>query len=93
MIAEPFEESPVLLGALLKLELEELAYVRFSSRSTQDVDPLDDITRAKIRAWNGLDVLQSSVGLERLNRQAALLRGQEGGGPLGSGGPSKTVAD
>ncbi|XP_038593381.1 galactose-3-O-sulfotransferase 2 [Micropterus salmoides] len=86
MIAEHFDESLVLLGALLNLKLEELAYVRLNTRSPQDVTPLDDITKARIRAWNSLDVLlydyflqvfwekAEQYGLERLNREVALLR-------------------
>ncbi|XP_044038394.1 galactose-3-O-sulfotransferase 2 [Siniperca chuatsi] len=86
MIAEHFDESLVLLGALLQLELEELAYVRLNTRSPQDVTPLDDITKARIRAWNSLDVLlydfflqffwekAEQYGPERLNREVALLR-------------------
>ncbi|XP_070778964.1 galactose-3-O-sulfotransferase 2 [Enoplosus armatus] len=86
MIAEHFDESLVLLGALLKLELEELAYVRLNARSPQDVMPLDNITKARIRAWNSLDVLlydfflqffwekAERYGLERLNREVAQLR-------------------
>lgn len=50
MIAELFDESLVLLGALLKVELEELAYVCFNTRCTQDVAPPGDITKARIRA-------------------------------------------
>ncbi|XP_040918302.1 galactose-3-O-sulfotransferase 2 [Toxotes jaculatrix] len=86
MIAEHFDESLVLLGALLKLELEELAYVRLNTRSTEDVTFMDDITKAKVRAWNSLDVLlydfflqvfwkkAEQYGLERLSREVALLR-------------------
>ncbi|XP_071387332.1 galactose-3-O-sulfotransferase 3 [Centroberyx affinis] len=86
MIAEHFDESLVLLGALLKLEPEELAYVRLNARSTQDVTPLDDKTKARMRAWNSLDVLlydfflqlfwekAEQYGLERLNAEVARLR-------------------
>ncbi|XP_035802570.1 galactosylceramide sulfotransferase [Amphiprion ocellaris] len=86
MIAEHFDESLVLLGALLKLELEELAYVHFNTRSAQDLTPLDDITKAKIRAWNRMDVLlydfflhlfwekAARYGMERLKKDVARLR-------------------
>ncbi|XP_056143659.1 galactosylceramide sulfotransferase [Lampris incognitus] len=86
MIAEHFDESLVLLGALLKLEPEELAYVRLNVRAAQDVTPLDDVAKARMRAWNSLDVLlydfflqlfwekAEQYGLERLNVEVALLR-------------------
>ncbi|XP_018554068.1 LOW QUALITY PROTEIN: galactose-3-O-sulfotransferase 2 [Lates calcarifer] len=86
MIAEHFDESLVLLGALLKLELEELAYLRLNTRSPKYVTLLDDITKARLRAWNSLDVLlydfflklfwekAEQYGLERLNRDVALLK-------------------
>uniref|UniRef100_A0A3B4ZVH1 Galactose-3-O-sulfotransferase 2 n=1 Tax=Stegastes partitus TaxID=144197 RepID=A0A3B4ZVH1_9TELE len=86
MIAEHFDESLVLLGALLKLEFEELAYVRLNARSAHSLTPLDDITKARIRAWNRMDVLlydfflklfrekAAQYGLERLNRDVARLR-------------------
>lgn len=86
MIAEHFDESLVLLGALLNLELEELAYVRLNSRSIKDVTPLDDATKAKIKSWNYLDVLvydffvqifwekAKQYGLERLKGEVELLR-------------------
>lgn len=86
MIAEHFDESLVLLGALLKLEPEELAYVRLNARSTQDVTQLDDKTKARIRSWNNLDVVlydffvqlfwekAEQYGLERLKMEVARLR-------------------
>lgn len=86
MIAKHFDESLVLLGALLKLEPEELAYVRLNARSARDVTPLDDLTEARLRSWNSLDVLlydfflqlfwekAAQYGLERLNKEVALLR-------------------
>ncbi|XP_029996103.1 galactose-3-O-sulfotransferase 2 isoform X3 [Sphaeramia orbicularis] len=86
MIAEHFDESLVLLGALLKLELEELAYVRLNSRSAKDITLLDEVTKVKIRTWNNLDVLlydfflqvfwekAGQYGLERLRREVGLLR-------------------
>lgn len=85
MLAEHFDESLVLLGAMLKLELEELAYVRLNTRSAH-ITPLDDMTKDRIRAWNSLDVrlydffLQlfwekaTEYGLERLKREVDLLR-------------------
>uniref|UniRef100_A0A4W6EZN6 Galactose-3-O-sulfotransferase 4 n=1 Tax=Lates calcarifer TaxID=8187 RepID=A0A4W6EZN6_LATCA len=91
MIAEHFDESLVLLGALLKLELEELAYLRLNTRSPKYVTLLDDITKARLRAWNSLDVLlydfflklfwekAEQYGLERLNRDVTEMCGQEGG--------------
>uniref|UniRef100_UPI0037E93DB5 galactosylceramide sulfotransferase n=1 Tax=Semicossyphus pulcher TaxID=241346 RepID=UPI0037E93DB5 len=86
MIAEHFDESLILLGGLLNLELEELAYVYLNVRSHQDVSPLDDDTQVKISTWNSLDVLLydfflqlflekvEKYGLERLNSEVALLR-------------------
>ncbi|KAM4635505.1 galactose-3-O-sulfotransferase 2 [Polymixia lowei] len=86
MIAEHFDESLVLLGALLKLKPEELAYVRLNIRSPQDITLLDDITKARIRTWNTLDVLlydfflqlfwekAEQYGLEKLKMEVAVLR-------------------
>lgn len=86
MIAEHFDESLILLGNLLNLNLEELAYVRLNTRPPQDILPLDDETRDQISAWNTLDVLLydfflqmflekvEKYGLERLNSEVALLR-------------------
>ncbi|XP_060882622.1 galactose-3-O-sulfotransferase 2 [Labrus mixtus] len=86
MIAEHFDESLILLGSLLDLDMEELAYVRLNTRSLQDVTHLDDDTKDQISAWNTLDVLLydfflqiflekvEKYGLERLNSEVALLR-------------------
>uniref|UniRef100_A0A3Q3FUB8 Galactose-3-O-sulfotransferase 4 n=1 Tax=Labrus bergylta TaxID=56723 RepID=A0A3Q3FUB8_9LABR len=86
MIAEHFDESLILLGSLLDLNMEELAYVRLNTRSLQDVTHLDDDTKDQISAWNTLDVLLydfflqiflekvEKYGLERLNSEVALLR-------------------
>uniref|UniRef100_A0A667ZSJ5 Galactose-3-O-sulfotransferase 4 n=1 Tax=Myripristis murdjan TaxID=586833 RepID=A0A667ZSJ5_9TELE len=86
MIAEHFDESLVLLGALLKLQPEELAYVRLNARSTQDVTQLDDKIKARIRSWNNLDVVlydffvqlfwekAEQYGLKRLKMEVARLR-------------------
>ncbi|KAM4530062.1 galactosylceramide sulfotransferase [Odontesthes bonariensis] len=86
MITEHFDESLVLLGAMLRLELEDLAYVRLNTRSSINVSPLDEMTKARIRAWNSLDVLlydfflqvfrekSEQHGLERLRRDVAQLR-------------------
>uniref|UniRef100_A0A3P9JHZ6 Galactose-3-O-sulfotransferase 2 n=1 Tax=Oryzias latipes TaxID=8090 RepID=A0A3P9JHZ6_ORYLA len=86
MIAEHFDESLVLLRALLKLELEELAYVHFNTRSAHSITSLDETTKARIRAWNHLDMklydfslklFQKKVeeyGAERLKRDVDLLR-------------------
>ncbi|CAJ1075702.1 galactose-3-O-sulfotransferase 2 [Xyrichtys novacula] len=86
MIAEHFDESLILLGSLLNLNLEELAYVRLNTRPPQDILPLDDETKDQISAWNTLDVLLydfflqlflekvEKYGLERLNSEVALLR-------------------
>ncbi|XP_035603766.1 galactose-3-O-sulfotransferase 2-like [Oncorhynchus keta] len=86
MIAEHFDESLVLLGALLQLEPEELAYVRLNVRAPSDITPLEDDTKARLWAWNSLDVLLYNLflqvfwekaeqyGLGRLKREVALLR-------------------
>uniref|UniRef100_A0A3P9LSK8 Galactose-3-O-sulfotransferase 2 n=1 Tax=Oryzias latipes TaxID=8090 RepID=A0A3P9LSK8_ORYLA len=86
MIGEHFDESLVLLRALLKLELEELAYVHFNTRSAHSITSLDETTKARIRTWNDLDMklydfslklFQKKVeeyGAERLNRDVDLLR-------------------
>ncbi|XP_061568366.1 galactose-3-O-sulfotransferase 3 [Cololabis saira] len=86
MIAEHFDESLVLLGSLLKLGPEELAYVRLNARSARNVTPLDDLTKDRIRAWNSKDVQlydfflklfwekAEHYGLERLKRGVDLLR-------------------
>lgn len=80
MIAEDCKGVPG-PGAPLELELEELTYVSLNT--------LDDITKTRIRASSSLDVLlcdfffqflwenAEQYGLERLNREVALLRGQE----------------
>lgn len=86
MIAERFDESLILLGELLNLELEELAYVRLNSRAMRDVHPLHGATIAKIKAWNNLDVLMyeyfkqiflekaKQYGPARLKREVKILR-------------------
>uniref|UniRef100_A0AAY4BSF5 Galactose-3-O-sulfotransferase 4 n=1 Tax=Denticeps clupeoides TaxID=299321 RepID=A0AAY4BSF5_9TELE len=86
MIAEHFDESLVLLGALLGLDHEDLAYVRLNARSAGSVATLDEGTVGRLRSWNALDVLlydfflqlfwekAELYGLDRLERDAALLR-------------------
>lgn len=86
MIAEHFDESLVLLGALLGLEREDLAYLRLNTRAGNSVTELDENMRAKVRSWNVLDTLlydffvqvfwekAAQYGLERLKAEAAQLR-------------------
>uniref|UniRef100_A0A8C6WW19 Galactose-3-O-sulfotransferase 3 n=1 Tax=Neogobius melanostomus TaxID=47308 RepID=A0A8C6WW19_9GOBI len=86
MIAEHFDETLILLGALLNLELKELAYVHINSRAIKDVHPLHDATKAKIKAWNNLDDWMygyfkeiflervKQYGRVRLQREVKLLR-------------------
>lgn len=86
MIAEHFDESLVLLGALLQLEPEELAYVHLNVRAPSDITPIEEDTKARLWAWNSLDVLLYNLflqvfwekaeqyGLGRLKREVALLR-------------------
>ncbi|KAK9978548.1 hypothetical protein ABG768_020294 [Culter alburnus] len=86
MIAEHFDESLVLLGALLGLEHEDLAYLRLNARAGNSVTELDENIRAKVRSWNVLDTLlydffvqvfwekAAQYGLERLKAEAAQLR-------------------
>ncbi|XP_051994568.1 LOW QUALITY PROTEIN: galactosylceramide sulfotransferase [Xyrauchen texanus] len=86
MIAEHFDESLVLLGALLGLDHEDLAYVRLNSRTSNSVTELDKNMMAKLRSWNVLDTLlyeffvqvfwekASQFGLERLKVEVAKLR-------------------
>ncbi|XP_030646458.1 galactose-3-O-sulfotransferase 2 [Chanos chanos] len=86
MIMEHFDESLVLLGDLLGLETEDLAYVRLNARAGHQVSPLERETREKIREWNSLDVLlydfffrlfwekAKDYGLDRLNEDVAQLR-------------------
>uniref|UniRef100_W5LIL4 Galactosylceramide sulfotransferase-like n=1 Tax=Astyanax mexicanus TaxID=7994 RepID=W5LIL4_ASTMX len=57
MIAEHFDESLVLLGALLGLEPQDLAYVQMNTRHASDVTALDEDSRVKLRSWNALDSL------------------------------------
>ncbi|TRY95727.1 hypothetical protein DNTS_022127 [Danionella cerebrum] len=87
MIAEHFDESLVLLGALLGLDHEELAYVRLNARARNSITEMDEKTQAKIRSWNVLDTLlydyfvqvfwekAAQFGLERLKLETAGLRG------------------
>lgn len=86
MIAEHFDESLVLLGALLGVGLEELAYVRLNVRSVLSVATLDQATKEKLSAWNALDTLlydfflqlfwekAEMYGRKRLSREVAQLR-------------------
>ncbi|XP_017576203.1 galactose-3-O-sulfotransferase 2 [Pygocentrus nattereri] len=86
MIAEHFDESLVLLGALLGLEPQDLAYVRMNARHSSDMTILDDDARAKLRSWNALDSLlydfflqefwakAEHFGLDRLKTGVAELR-------------------
>ncbi|KAI4899483.1 hypothetical protein NFI96_014217 [Prochilodus magdalenae] len=71
MIAEHFDESLVLLGALLGLEPQDLAYVRMNVRHSSDVTTLgDDDVRAKLRSWNALDSLLYDFFLQEFRVKA-----------------------
>lgn len=86
MIAEHFDESLVLLGALLGVPLEELVYVRLNVRSVLSVAALDQAGKERLSAWNSLDALlydfflqlfwekAEMYGRVRLSREVALLR-------------------
>uniref|UniRef100_A0A673ILT7 Galactose-3-O-sulfotransferase 4 n=1 Tax=Sinocyclocheilus rhinocerous TaxID=307959 RepID=A0A673ILT7_9TELE len=86
MIAEHFDESLVLLGALLGLEHEDLAYLRLNVRASNSVTDLDENMQAKVRSWNVLDTLlydffvqvfwekASQFGMERLKVEVEQLR-------------------
>ncbi|XP_066531901.1 galactose-3-O-sulfotransferase 2 [Hoplias malabaricus] len=86
MITEYFDESLVLLGSLLGLELQDLAYVRMNALHSSDVTLLDEDAKAKLRTWNALDSLlydfflqefwvkAEHFGLERLKAGVAELR-------------------
>lgn len=86
MIAEHFDESLVLMGALLGLEREDLAHVRLNSRASGSLTEMDENTRAKLRSWNALDTLLydfflqvfwekvEQFGQERLNAEVVKLR-------------------
>uniref|UniRef100_A0A672QIN0 Galactose-3-O-sulfotransferase 4 n=1 Tax=Sinocyclocheilus grahami TaxID=75366 RepID=A0A672QIN0_SINGR len=86
MIAEHFDESLVLLGALLGLEHEDLAYLRLNVRAGNSVTDLDENMQAKVRSWNVLDTLlydffvqvfwekASQFGMERLKAEVERLR-------------------
>ncbi|KAL4657995.1 galactose-3-O-sulfotransferase 4-like [Arapaima gigas] len=86
MVAEHFDESLILLKDLLRLELEELAYVRLNIRSADDIVSLSDEMKARIRSWNSLDVLlydfflrgfwekTERYGADRLRREVTQLR-------------------
>ncbi|KAK2916918.1 hypothetical protein QQF64_025616 [Cirrhinus molitorella] len=86
MIAEHFDESLVLLGALLGLEHEDLAYLRLNARAGNSVTELDKNLQAKARSWNVLDTLlydffmqvfwEKAVqfGLERLKAETTRFR-------------------
>ncbi|KAF4116418.1 galactose-3-O-sulfotransferase 2 [Onychostoma macrolepis] len=86
MIAEHFDESLVLLGALLGLEYEDLAYLRLNARAGNSVTELDENMRMKMRSWNVLDTLlydffvqvfwekAAQFGMERLKAEAERLR-------------------
>lgn len=86
MIAEHFDESLVLMGALLGLEHEDLAYVRLNSRASDSLAGIDENMRAKLRSWNALDTLLydfflqvfwekvDQFGQERLNAEVVKLR-------------------
>ncbi|KAL2100921.1 hypothetical protein ACEWY4_002682 [Coilia grayii] len=86
MIAEHFDESLVLLGALLGVPLEELVYVRLNVRSELSVATLDQAGKEKLSAWNALDTLlydfflqlfwekADMYGRQRLSREVAQLR-------------------
>ncbi|XP_059415024.1 galactose-3-O-sulfotransferase 2-like [Carassius carassius] len=86
MIAEHFDESLVLLGALLGLEHPDVAYLRLNARAGNCVTELDENMREKVRSWNMLDTLlydffeqvfwekAAQFGLERLKTEVARLR-------------------
>ncbi len=86
MIAEHFDESLVLLGALLGLEHEDLVYLRLNARTGNSVTELDEKMRAKMRSWNVLDMLLydffvqvfwkkvAQFGMERLKAEVERLR-------------------
>ncbi|XP_062386899.1 galactose-3-O-sulfotransferase 2 [Sardina pilchardus] len=86
MIAEHFDESLVLLGALLGVGLDELAYVRLNVRSVLSVATLDQASKERASAWNALDALlydfflqlfwekAEMYGRKRLTREVAQLR-------------------
>ncbi len=86
MIAEHFDESLVLLGALLGLEHEDLVYLRLNARAGNSVTELDENMRAKMRSWNVLDMLlydffvqvfwkkAAQFGMERLKAEVERLR-------------------
>uniref|UniRef100_A0A8C2CI88 Galactose-3-O-sulfotransferase 4 n=1 Tax=Cyprinus carpio TaxID=7962 RepID=A0A8C2CI88_CYPCA len=86
MIAEHFDESLVLLGALLGLEHADVAYLRLNARAGNCVTELDKNMQEKVRSWNVLDTLlydffkqvfwekAAQFGLERLKAEVARLR-------------------
>lgn len=86
MIAEHFDESLVLLGALLGISLDELVYVRLNVRSITSVSALDRAAKERLSIWNALDTLlydfflqlfwerAEMYGRQRLNREVAQLR-------------------
>ncbi|XP_016422859.1 galactose-3-O-sulfotransferase 2-like [Sinocyclocheilus rhinocerous] len=86
MIAEHFDESLVLLGALLGLEHADVAYLRLNARAGNCVTELDENMQEKVRLWNMLDTLlydffvqvfwekAAQFGLERLKVEVAQLR-------------------
>ncbi|XP_052406340.1 galactosylceramide sulfotransferase-like [Carassius gibelio] len=87
MIAEHFNESLVLLGALLRLEHEDLAYLRLNVCAGNSVTVLNENMQAKVRSWNVLDTLlydffvqvfwekAAQFGMERLKAEVSLLMG------------------
>uniref|UniRef100_A0A8C1PBH6 Galactose-3-O-sulfotransferase 4 n=1 Tax=Cyprinus carpio TaxID=7962 RepID=A0A8C1PBH6_CYPCA len=86
MIAEHFDESLVLLGALLGLKHEDLAYLRLNVRAGNSVTELDENMQAKVRSWNVLDTLlydffvqvfwekAAQFGMERLKADVEQLK-------------------
>ncbi|XP_056308891.1 galactose-3-O-sulfotransferase 3 [Danio aesculapii] len=86
MIAEHFDESLILLGSLLGLDYEDLAYLRLNSRASNSKTELTENIQAKLRSWNVLDTLlydffvqvfwekAAQFGMERLKAETARLR-------------------
>ncbi|XP_043091001.1 galactose-3-O-sulfotransferase 2 [Puntigrus tetrazona] len=86
MIAEHFDESLVLLGALLGLEHEDLAYLQLNARARNSVAELHENLRGKVRTWNVLDTLlydffvqvfwekAAQYGMQRLKAEVERLR-------------------
>lgn len=86
MIAEHFDESLILLGSLLGLDHEDLAYLQLNARASSSKTELTENIQAKLRSWNVLDTLlydffvqvfwekAAQFGMERLKAETARLR-------------------